>query len=101
MKIVRLYFLRKIKTYICESLNKQLEATTLKETYSQKVPLCGKTERGHSQTGTVHIISVIKTPNNCSNYLPLSSTWMSLQNENHSHCQNLAYEPGFAIRKLF
>lgn len=55
--------------------------------------LSGKTERSCSQTGTVDI-SIKKTSNHCSNYLPLSSTWTSLQNKIHSQGQNLVYELG-------
>lgn len=99
MKIVRLYCLRKNQDSHLRVI--KLEATKLKATYSQKVSPCGKTERGHSQTSTVHKIAIIKTSNNSPNYLPLSSTWMSLQNKIHSYCQNLVYELGFAVRKLF
>lgn len=38
----------------------KLEATTCKATCFQKVPLCRKTERGHSQTGTVDKIAIIR-----------------------------------------
>lgn len=79
----------------------KLEATKLKATYSRQVPPCAKTERGNSQTSTVHKISITKTSNNSSNYVPFSSTWMSLQNKIHSHCQNLVSELSFSVRKLF
>lgn len=90
MKIVRLHFQCKIKTYICKSLSQKRQHAR-QHAFRRFLSAERQRERAQSNwysTQDGHY----KTSNNCSHYLPLSSTWMSLQNKIHLHCQSLVYE---------
>lgn len=82
MKIMKLYFLCKNEDLHLRVIN--LQASTHKATHSHKAPV--QRQSGHSQSGTAHKIFIIKISNNCSDYLHLTCTEMSLQNKIHSHC---------------